>query len=128
MKQRFTSFIKADHGNATDRKTSLHICDEPFQSVIILIGHSSLQPIFRALSVIRGIEENEIKLVRDRREQVTLNDMSIREAVSVEIEPGVARGVRRYVHRNDEPGSADSRKERDNPASGANLKKALAVK
>ena len=33
-----------------------------------------------------------------------------------------------YVHGNDEPGSADSRKERDNPTSGANLEKALAIK
>jgi hypothetical protein len=99
--------------------------DEPFQRVIILIGHSPLQPIFRAFSVIRGVEENEIELVRDRREQVTLNGMGIREPVSVEIEPDVARRVRRYVRGNDEPGSAGGRKDRDNPASGPDLEKAL---
>ena len=76
-KQRFTRFIKAEHDNATDRKTPFHICEESFQGVIILISHGSLQPILRALSVIGGVEENEIKLVRNRRQQVTLNDMSI---------------------------------------------------
>jgi hypothetical protein len=41
-KQRFTRFIKAEHDNATDRKTPFHICEESFQGVIILISHGSL--------------------------------------------------------------------------------------